>query len=78
MSNNKKNIVTIVSMMKCFIENNQNERAIELYEKYDTFKDKYNIEHNDISNALFIKGCINICDYCEGNKLIIINLRKMK
>ncbi|MDY7091307.1 MAG: hypothetical protein SYR96_40310, partial [Actinomycetota bacterium] len=61
---NKKNIVTIGAMMKCFIDNNQNEKAISIYEQYNHYK------HDDISNTLFIKACTNIGDADKGIKLI--------
>ena len=45
---NKKGIVTINAMMKCLLDNNQNEKAISLYEQYNYYK------HNDISNLLLL------------------------
>ena len=60
---NKKDIVTIGAMMKCFIDNNQNEQAISIYEQY-------NGEHNDVSNLLFIQACGNIGDVDKGTKFI--------
>ena len=63
---NSRNIVTIRiigAMMKCFIDNNHDEKAISLYEQY-------NGEDNDVSDLLFIKACTNIGDADEGQKLI--------
>ena len=60
---NKKDIVTIGAMMKCFIDNNENEKAISIYEQY-------NGQHDNISNTLFIKACTNIGDADKGSKLI--------
>ena len=53
MPENKKDVVTINAMMTCFIDNNQNEKAISIYEQY-------NDQHDDISNTLFIKALIGI------------------
>ncbi|MDY7091199.1 MAG: hypothetical protein SYR96_39735, partial [Actinomycetota bacterium] len=60
----KKDIVTIGAMMKCFIDNYQNEKAISIYEQYNHYK------YDDISNTLFIKACTNIGDADKGIKLI--------
>eukprot|EP01084_Bolivina_argentea_P213568 362672_1 len=62
---NKKNIVTISAMMKCFMDNNQNDKAISLYEESNSY-----IEHNDISNLLMIKACNNMNDYNKAKKLV--------
>ena len=50
-------------MMNCFIDNNENEKAISGYEQS-------NGKHNDSSTLLFVKVCTNIGDVDKGTKLI--------
>eukprot|EP01084_Bolivina_argentea_P148414 259473_1 len=59
----KRDLISVTAMMKCFIENEQNDKAILLYEEY-------NGDNDDVSNLLFIKACGNVCDFNKGNKLI--------
>ena len=51
----KKDIVTIGAMMKCYIDNNQNENAISVNEQYDA-------QHNDVSNLVLMTAYRNIVD----------------
>ena len=53
---NKKNIVLIGAMMKCFIDNHQNEKAISIYEQHNHYK------HDDISNTSLMTAYSNIGD----------------
>ena len=62
---NKKDIITINVMMNAYNNNQEYNKTISLYEKYNN---KYT--HNDVSKLLFIKACINNNDYHKGNKLI--------
>eukprot|EP01084_Bolivina_argentea_P138744 244192_1 len=60
-SNNKKDTVSINCMMKAYINNHKNDKAIEIYEQYHNL-------HDNISNGLYISantkkiGCMNSDD----------------
>ncbi len=60
----KSNVSIISGMMKCLMNNNQNDKAILLYTKH------YNDSYNDELNTLFIKACINTNDYSQCKLLI--------
>ena len=49
---NKKYMITINAMINCFIDNNQNEKAISMYQEY-------NNKHDNVSNLLLITAYTN-------------------
>ena len=57
--NEKEDIVSIRAMMNAYNHNEEYHKSISLYQKYNN---NDNIKHNDVSNILFIKACINIAD----------------
>ncbi len=59
----ERDLISVTAMMKYFIENAQNEKAIVLYEEY-------NGSNDDVSNLLFIKACGNVGDFDKGNQVI--------
>ena len=75
LTENKRNIASINSMMNAYNNNKQYDKSISLHEHYVDGK-HYNKHHNDISNVLFIKACINICDYDNAKKFINSNIDK--
>eukprot|EP01083_Nonionella_stella_P030386 83321_1 len=56
--NAKRDIVCVGSMMKCCVDHRDDDKAISLYEEY-----KHVLGHNDITNTLYIKACMNVGDY---------------
>ena len=67
---NKKTAAMISPIMNYYINNNENSTAMKVYNDYNGI-------HNDITNTLYIKSCINSNDYDKGhhfvNKLNIQN-----
>ena len=53
----------ISAMMKCYMDNNQSENAISIYE--NNVKDV-----NEVTSLLYIKSCINISDFEKGKEFI--------
>ncbi len=69
--NAQQDIFVIGTMMKCLINCNKNEIAIDLYEMY-------NGKHNNITNMLYINACKNVGKYDKGYKLIdSINIKNI-
>ncbi len=63
---NQKDIVCVSAMLKCFIENEQSNQALRLYDTYANVIGR----NNDVCNLLFIKACIG-SDNCERAKELI-------
>ena len=71
--NDEMDIVSISSMMKCFIDNKDYESALDLYDK--TMSD-YNLKQDDICHVLAVKACINTRNYDKG-KMIHQSIKHM-
>merc|ERR1712228_917658 len=56
-------IVCIGAMMKCFVNNCENERALSLYQQYDALNDT-------VSHILAIKSCANSKQFDAGKQII--------
>ena len=72
-NDNNKDAVTIANIMNAYINSNQNENAIQIFESYITTR-------NDVTNLMYIKACMNIFDYkrCNGyvNTLDMTNVNE--
>ena len=64
---NKRDIVTIAALMKCYINNGKGKKALDLYYKSSTI-------NNDVSHVLAIKACINLNDFEAGKRIIAQNI----
>ena len=62
----KIDIVSISSMMKCYIDGNEYENALDLYDKVEN---DYHIEYDDICHVLAIKACIHTNNYDKGKSI---------
>ena len=60
--NGKRNAVSINSMLKCLVNNDEGQRAIELYEQCE--------EHDDTTQLMFIKACMSTRNYHKCKSLI--------
>ena len=68
-----KDIITYGSMMKAFIDNNQNEKLLKLYDNINNNKFNHYIKLDDICHILAIKACINLENKEKGKEIIINN-----
>eukprot|EP01083_Nonionella_stella_P072686 196053_1 len=68
------NIVSIGSIMTCLIRNDEQKKAMKIYEQ---FEDHPFIKHNDITHTLYLSACSNIGDYDNGKHLIDSKLMRM-
>ena len=60
-----KNVITVNCMMQAFIDNDQNEKALSIFDEYYSV-----IEGNHISHILMLKACINANHMQHGQQLI--------
>lgn len=63
---NRLDKYSVNSMIKLFVNNNKNNKALKLYDQYN----KYDIFIDDISNILALQACMNLKDKKKGYEII--------
>eukprot|EP01083_Nonionella_stella_P131570 399807_1 len=69
----RKDVVSINTMMKCYLNNDRSKDAVLLYEVEMMNEHKL----DDISHLLYLKACISINDYHKGQTFIHQHLHKL-